>query len=192
MPISPGTWWTPRQAENPLRRPVDRNQHRAVTTLVLAAVLLIPALSWLAGAGTYRWNAAVERAEQLSRHRVTATLLGDATLHSSGRPYLVATLADASWTAPDGLRRTGEITTRYGTPAGSTQQLWIDDTGAPATAPQTPGQTLVAVLVTTALTALVAGSLLALAGCLLGRRYDRQRSALWDAEWARMDEQHPV
>jgi hypothetical protein len=104
----------------------------------------------------------------------------------------VATLADASWTAPDGLRRTGEITTSPGTLAGATQQLWIDDTGAPATAPQTPGQTLVAVLVTTALTALVTGSVLALAGCLLGRRYDRQRSALWDAEWARMDEQHPV
>jgi hypothetical protein len=160
--------------------------------LVLAAVLLVPALCWLAGASTYHWNMRVERAEQAARHQVTALLLDDATLHSNGRPYVVVSLAPASWRAPDGRQRTGQIAAKPGAMAGTTQQLWIDRTGVPVSAPQTHGQTMVALLVTIFLTALVTGSLLAFTGCLLARRFDRQRYAMWDAGWARMDEQHPV
>jgi hypothetical protein len=192
MPSPRGTWWTSGPADNPLRRPVDRSQRRAFTALVLAAVLLLPALGWAAGAGTYRYNAGVERAEQAARHRVTASLTGDASLRSSGRPYVVATLAPATWRAPDGTSRTGDIPSSAGSLAGSTQPLWVDDTGAPAGAPQSRTQTVIAVLVTVFLTLLAGGSLLAFEWCLLARRFDRQRFAMWDAAWARMDEQNPV
>jgi hypothetical protein len=51
---------------------------------------------------------------------------------------------------------------------------------------------VIAVLVTVFLTLLVAGCLLAFEWCLLARRFDRERYAMWDAAWARMDEQNSV
>jgi hypothetical protein len=192
MPNPHGTWWTARPADNPLRRPVDRRQRRASIALALAAALLLPVAGWLAGAWIYHVNAEVERAEQATRHRVGAVLTGDSTLHPGGRPYVVSSAAPATWRAPDGTQRTAEIASRPGALAGSTQPLWVDDSGAPVSPPQSRTQTVLAVAVVEFLTVLAAGSLVAVTGWLLRRRFDRQRYALWDAEWARMDEQNPV
>lgn len=92
-------------------------------------------------------------------------------------------LAQATWRAPDGSPRTGQVMATSGAPKGSPTLIWTDSsghlTGPPLTESQIAGQADLA-------GAAAAGGLAVLVLCesvIIRRLLDRRRMAAWDADW---------
>ncbi len=169
---------------NPLRRTADR---------VEAAVLVILAVVFLAGAplaalAAGNWTAGLSRAAQQAESAwrpVRATLLQNAPKPVSavgqGSPQ---PLVPARWVAPDGAARTGRVYAPGGARAGRTVTIWTDRVGHIVGYPLQH----VDVVVRSALAGLASVSVLAvmLAGIWLLARLllDRRRLAAWDLSWA--------
>jgi hypothetical protein len=89
----------------------------------------------------------------------------------------------ATWTAPDGARRAGEVLADPGSRAGSKVLLWVNSAGTPTGPPllghQVGEQAVLAAVVAAALL----GMVLVCAGWVARRVLDGRRMAAWDAEW---------
>ena len=169
---------------NPLRRAADRVE-AAVLVILAVAFLAGAPLAALAGGG---WAAALGRSAQraeASWRPVQATLLQNAPKPVSavgqGSPEA---LVRARWVAPGGLRRTGKIYAPGGDRAGRTVTIWTDRAGRIVGYPVQH----IDVVVRSLLAALLSATVLAvvLAGIWLAARLllDRRRLAAWDMSWA--------
>ncbi|REE99409.1 Rv1733c family protein [Thermomonospora umbrina] len=169
---------------NAMRRPVDRFQWAVGVALASVFLLVAPVLMGWAWVWSYDAGTRTERHEQQTRRQVTATVLGPAG--TGGERYLHQTVR-ASWRAPDGGVRTGEIPAWRDARAGARQRIWVERDGTVTVRPRHHSRTLVDSGYATTGAALVTGLPLLGVYCLVRRRCDRVRDALWEADWARID-----
>ncbi|MET8702858.1 hypothetical protein ABZW10_28965 [Kitasatospora sp. NPDC004723] len=179
------------QRREPLARPVDRARSRAWLVAGLALVVGLAGVVTAAVLG-YRAAGRTAEAERGRLHRTEALVLGKLRTEETGAGrwsggYQKRTDTSVSWTAPDGLARTGTVEIPRSTASGSTIVLWVDDAGLPATAPATRvGLTVGAVctgLAGSASLAALVGGVLALRLRVLDRRAHRG----WERSWARWE-----
>ncbi|MGW3043994.1 Rv1733c family protein [Kitasatospora sp. NPDC001159] len=172
---------------NELARSVDRARSRSLVLAALAVTLaaLLGAASAWAHLGSAERRAA---AAAPHLHRLDAVLLTPA------RPAagIFGATADryqatAAWTYPAGQHNTGTVGLTRPARTGSTTDIWVGDTGQPATAPPSTAN-LVSDAVCVGL--FVLGCLLVLTTCGLGLRMtslDRQADAAWQHAWAELE-----
>lgn len=174
-------WWPDR---NPLRRSCDR-----VEALILAGLLALflagaPVVALVAGSLAYNAASHMQRAQEAARHLVPAVLLAAAPdANYSGYAALDGPPVRATWKAPDGRQRTGEILAPAGAKPGSKVMIWVNNTGGLAEAPLRPAQvsgqqTLAEILAPAAL-----ALLLMTAASITRRLADNRRMAAWDEDW---------
>ncbi|GAA1413395.1 hypothetical protein GCM10009639_66510 [Kitasatospora putterlickiae] len=175
----------------PLARPVDRARARAWLIAGLALAVGLAGVITAAVLG-YRATGRTAEADRVRLHRTEATVLDKIRTEESGvgrwsGGYQKRTDTSVSWTTPDGLARTGTVEAPRGTATGSTLVLWLDESGAPATAPATPVGLVVGAVCTglagSATLAALIGGALALRLRVLDRRADRA----WERSWARWE-----
>ncbi|MFH9979305.1 hypothetical protein ACH4ND_08635 [Streptomyces sp. NPDC017179] len=179
-----------RWRHNPLRRGTDLAEAWAALVALLLVLVAAPVIGCLVGFLAQDALQQSVREQGRSRHPVTATVvqrlnrLDPDPEITTGRDPRSRVLAD--WTAPDGTRRHGPVTTTLRSPRpGDHFTLWTDEHGRTVTRPLDS---------TTATTHAV------LAGCGAGMltallvegirrlivwRLDRRRYALWDQAWDR-------
>lgn len=164
--------------------------------MALGALLLLlvsaPAAGWAGGSLADASLQRSVRSQQAERHAVRAVVVGPAAGPGrlAGDPEAEAEQAArhrvvASWRAPDGSPRTGEVATaaRPG-PAGSALRIWTDAAGLPVPPPM-DGRTARTHAVLGGV-----GAFLLAAGCveagrrLIVRRLVRRRHERLDREWA--------
>ncbi|MFD4607506.1 hypothetical protein ACFWOT_05195 [Streptomyces sp. NPDC058440] len=182
-----GLW---RWRNNPLRRGTDLAEAWVALVALLLVLVAAPVVGCLVGFLAQDAIQQSVREQGSSRHPVTATVvqrlnrLDPDPEITTGRDPRSRVLAD--WTAPDGTRRHGPVTTTLRSPRpGDHFTLWTDEHGRTVTRPLDS---------TTATTHAVlagcgAGMLIALLvegiRRLIVWRLDRRRYALWDQAWDR-------
>ncbi|MEU3346774.1 hypothetical protein ABZ723_17650 [Streptomyces sp. NPDC006700] len=187
MRVIGGLW---RWRRNPLRRGTDLAEAWVALVALLLVLVAAPVIGCLAGFLAQDALQQSVREQVRSRHPVAATVvqrlnrLDPDPEITTGRDPRSRVLAD--WTAPDGTRQHGPVTTSLRSPRpGDHFTLWTDEHGRMVTRPLDS---------TTATTHAV------LAGCGAGMltallvegirrlivwRLDRRRYALWDQAWDR-------
>jgi hypothetical protein len=177
----------------PLVRGTDRVQ-RVSRLVVLLAVLAACALASCLALRVSARDATVAARQAAERSQVQAFLLQDAPRSAGPAGIPETDGADpagvrtrATWAAPQGPPRVGEITVRAGARAGQAVTIWVTRDGTPTTAPLDAGAVLqdaVGVGLETAIgLSLAAGGLHLVVCGALDRRRDRQ----WTAEWAAVE-----
>ncbi|MGB6455575.1 MAG: hypothetical protein WBH47_13950 [Streptosporangiaceae bacterium] len=168
---------------NALRRRSDVLEAWLLPAAVVVFLVLCPLVAVLTGLWVRADNAAVQRAQQ-SWHTVPAVLLraapGPQFTDQGANTW--TTWEPARWTV-NGRQHTGSIPVAAGSPAGSTQTVWLDGRGQVHVPPQTQARLSetvdAAMLIAVAGVAVVVGALM-----LLGRWFlDRRRLASWEAAW---------
>ncbi|MFF5486364.1 hypothetical protein ACFY7Y_26425 [Streptomyces virginiae] len=168
---------------NELRRPADRTRRRWNIAFVLSFLI---ALSCGVVVTTAVWDAESRTAREAARHRhrIEATTVGAVGRAVSNRSGGTSrTVAPAVWEYPAAHRHSDTISVPFGTPAGRTVTIWVDDAGREAQAPSAEARRV--------LTAAVAGvgsfTLLALAtGAVVRLRLllvETRSLAQWEHEW---------
>jgi hypothetical protein len=165
---------------NPLRRACDRTEAVVLACLLSAFVVVVPLAAVIVGAQAYGAGLRAEHAERAAWRQVHAVLL--ATAPAAGYARYEAPVP-ARWTAPNGARRTGDITAPAGTRAGRTVTLWVDASGQPTGRPLQPVQVTGQAIDAAAIAAAAAFSALLCVGVLARWLLLRRRLAAWDAEW---------
>ncbi|OCC10290.1 hypothetical protein [Streptomyces sp. PTY087I2] len=185
-------WGLLRGRDNPLRRATDRREAWVALAALLLLVIGAPAAGWAGGSVA---DAALQRsvrAQHQERRPVDAVVVGRAPGRAryvgdpEGRTERAAHIwVVASWQAPDGTPRTGEVATASGTGVpGSPLRIWTDASGVPVPPPM-DGHAARTHAVLGGI-----GTFLLAAGCVeAGRRVVvgrmvRQRYARLDREWA--------
>jgi hypothetical protein len=175
-----GLWRELRQDGNPLRRACDRTEAVLLACLLSALFIVVPLAAVIAGVQVYGAGLRAERAERAAWHQVPAVLL---VTVPAPRYAGYETAVQARWTAPDGARRTGQVTAPPGARAGDTVMLWVDVPGQPTGMPLQPLQVTGQAIQAAAIAAAAAFAVLLCAGVLTRRALFRRRLAAWDAEW---------
>ncbi|MFJ6613874.1 hypothetical protein ACIQPT_26745 [Streptomyces sp. NPDC091289] len=185
-------WALLRGRGNPLRRATDRREAWVALGALLLLVVGAPAAGWAGGTFADASLQRSVRAQHAERHAVDAVVVGRlpgrerfAGDPEGGSERAARTRVVASWQAPDGSPRTGEVTTasRPG-PPGARVRIWTDAAGLPVPPPM-DGRTARTHAVLGGI-----GTFLLVAGCVeAGRRrvvgrMVRQRYARLDREWA--------
>jgi hypothetical protein len=162
--------------------------------LVLLAVVAAVAVAPFLALSVHAHEAALASRQAAERFPVQALLVEDAALVgesavATGADYAAPLLVHtrATWTAPQGTRRVGEIPVLEGTRAGETVTIWVTRDGTRTTAPLGEDAALrdaVGVALGAAVGVALAAFGLHRGVCrVIGRRRDRQ----WDAEWATVE-----
>lgn len=172
---------------NELRRKVDRVQWRLGLALLAAFLLVAPVAAVWVASWSYHSGLRVERHEVATRHAVVATVGGAGGFATAGTERYLHQTVQATWQAPDGTARTGQIPAWKNVKPGARQRIWIDGTGRLTVRPRPHSRTVVDAGYAAAGAVLAAALPLLTAYLLIRRRCDRLRDALWDAEWARID-----
>ncbi|MFE3171641.1 hypothetical protein ACFXPA_12090 [Amycolatopsis sp. NPDC059090] len=175
---------------------VARASDRFEAGLLAAAVLVgLAAIPFAAAAGSelYGTQAPVAARQTAQRSPVTAVLLADGPATTvSGRSGVFADSAPtaASWPAPDGSHRVGEVAADEGARRGDPVSIWVDRTGNPVAPPLTASAVLVdAVCAALGLWVSVC-LLLALVCAVTVFALNRHRLAEWQREWDAEQEKH--
>ncbi|MFF7047259.1 hypothetical protein ACFY94_02655 [Streptomyces griseorubiginosus] len=168
-----------RWRSNPLRRHDDVVE--AWIVLVMWTVVVVGGV--IAGLVTAHAAHEVFARERAERHSVAAVLLTDVPQTPSAARGTDRALAKVSWTAEDGVTRTGQTMVGTGLHSGSTVTVWLDARGALTTEPTGPTEAaaesaLFGFAAAAALSGLAFG-----AGALLRWELDRRRLAQWAKEW---------
>ncbi|MFB9928539.1 hypothetical protein ACFORO_29640 [Amycolatopsis halotolerans] len=186
-------WWhllVPGPAS--VARASDRFQAGLLVAAVLVGLAAVP-FSAAAGSELYGTQKPVSTRELAQRSRATAVLLTDGPATTvSGRSGVFAdsALTAASWQAPDGSRRVGEVAADAGARRGDQVSIWVDRAGNPAAPPLTASAVLVDA-VCAALGLWVSACLLVAlmcAGTVVA--LNRHRMAAWQREWDVEQEKH--
>jgi len=169
---------------NPLRRRIDKVEIAARIALAAAFLAAAPLLAPVVGHLTQVSGMRLVRQES-SWRQVNAVLLRPAPQQYYGYGSMTTFWVPARWRAPDGARRTGQVPTRSGTPAGAVVSIWVNRAGrATGRQPMTTGQVELRVVLAEFVTGAALGAvLLALAGALR-LLLNRRRMAYWAVEWA--------
>ncbi|MFC8508764.1 hypothetical protein ACFU3J_19140 [Streptomyces sp. NPDC057411] len=183
-----GLW---RWRRNPLRRTTDLVEAWVAFTAALLLCLAVPAAGVAAGLSA---NASLQRsvraqyAERVPTVarvvRVADEATGERADEAAGEQRLRPAVV-ADWTAPDGRRHTGTVTTtRQHAHPGDSFPLWTDRSGRAVTPPMHPetarAHALIAGLTVAALAALVVESVRR----LVVHRLVQRRYARLDRAWA--------
>ncbi|MER6671736.1 Rv1733c family protein [Streptomyces sp. NPDC000983] len=185
-----GLW---RWRHNPLRRATDL----AEAWVALSALLLVlVAAPWVgAEVGGLAQDSLQEsvREQRADRHLITATVaqvLGKAPLSAdpeaaaTGRDVRTRVLAD--WTAPDGSRHHGPVTTRTEDPEpGDRFRIWTDRQGRAAARPLDSATATTHAVLAGFGAALLAVGAVECARRVIVWRMVRRRYARWDQAWER-------
>ena len=163
---------------NPLRRSVDRVEAVAVAGLTVAFLAGAPVAALAAGHAAYSIGFRTASAQQAAWHRVPAVLLAAVPAAGYGDNQV-----PASWTAPDGTRRTGPVPAPSGARAGRKVMVWMAADGRLTGTPLQFSQVWGLVVLATGLAPLAVGIILLCAGQLAHLALDRRRLAAWDADW---------
>ncbi|MBO0806146.1 MAG: hypothetical protein J2P25_24120 [Nocardiopsaceae bacterium] len=150
---------------------------------ISAAAAVAPFAIPAASGAVHAVAAGTQATERASRHRVNAVLLQGAS-DSGGYSQNARVPTMATWRAPDGATRTGDVSAPAGTPKGGSVRVWTDSAGhltsAPLTNSEIAGQAdLAGVAAAGGLAMLVLYEMLIVRLIL-----DRRRMAEWDADWA--------
>jgi hypothetical protein len=164
---------------NPLRRTIDRVEAAVVTGLAVAFLAGVPLTAAAAGHYAYGYASRTAAAQRAAWHQVPATLDTPAPTSGSGDQAIVP----ASWTAPDGERRTGMVPALASATAGGTVLVWVDQAGRLTLPPLQPslvrGQAVLAAIFAGLVTAII----VVCAGLLAHVTLDRRRLAAWSSQW---------
>lgn len=164
---------------NPLRRTVDRVEAMVWSALAVAFLAGAPLAAVAAGHFSYGLISRSAHAQQAARHQVPAVPLTAIPADVYGYQAMVR----ASWTAPDGTRRTGMVPAPPVAQAGGTVRVWVDAAGRQTGPPLQPSQVRAQVALTAILAPVVVGLVLLCAGQLAHSALGRRRLAAWDADW---------
>jgi hypothetical protein len=174
--------WRP--DSNPLRRRIDRAEAFIFGGLLVAAVAVAPVAAVEVGHVAYTDSLRVARMQERTGHETTARLLAVPATPSGGG-YTITSLAPAkaTWKAPSGATKTGDIQVPPAKVKGDTVPIWTDSAGnvvtPPATAEQAAGQGTFAAIMAVVLTLVTCSSAAGITRMILNRR----RLAAWDADW---------
>lgn len=173
-----------RPDRNPLRRKWDRLETYlmggAIITAIAAAPFAIPA----AAGASHAAAVSTQAAQEATRHPVSARLLQRAADGGSGYSPSTQVLTQATWRAPDGTPRTGQVLAPAGDPKGSPVTVWIDSAGH-LSAPPLTGSQIASQADLAGTAAGITLALLVLCECVIAQRLmERRRMAEWDAEWS--------
>jgi hypothetical protein len=169
---------------NPLRRRTDKIAACLGAGLLAAFLSGAPLLS-IAAAGWAGHAATEEQRVQRDWRQVSAMLLRNAPAPApfAGSLYGGAWVP-ATWTAPDGRIRNGEVNVATGLAAGQTVPIWVTTAGLPAGPPLTRGAVVARSALAAAVAPIVLGIVLAFLAGVTRWVLDRRRLAAWDAAWA--------
>jgi hypothetical protein len=150
--------------------------------LLAAFLAAAPFAAHAAGAWGHDAAARQAQAQRASLAQVTATLLRASPV-LSGYASTSGFAVEARWRAPDGPVRTGELFVTADVAASHRTRIWVDQTGRltspPLSGDQMSGRAQLAAGVAVGGLAVV----LAIAGWLVRRAFDRRRLSGWDAGW---------
>ncbi len=173
-----------RPDRNPLRRTSDRVESLLLGGLLVAALAGAPLAAQAASHAAYAGALRAQQAQQATRHEVRAVLTQTAGSTTSAYALSTSVPVQATWTAPTGEKRSGEILALAGTQKGTAVPVWIDAKGNLTSPPLLPSQVAGQADIA-ALAAIVSVAVLFL--CAVGTvRFvvNRRRMAAWDADWA--------
>jgi hypothetical protein len=154
-----------------------------VAGLLILLLVGAPLAAYAAGHWARADGLRALRSEQASWRQVPAVVLGNAGDPLALADGMAPPQALVRWTAPDGTRRTDEVTVPAGISAGQLVRVWINAsgqfTGPPLRQRQVTGDAIFAAAVAVFGLCLV----VVFAGRLARLTLDRRRLAAWDADW---------
>jgi hypothetical protein len=184
--------WRLYAGPNPLLRPCDRAERILVGFILLVALTAVPIA---ATAGAEDADQGVQRAhiETRTRYQSTATTLQPApVLVASEAPVATTDAAvAATWTAPDGTTRTGNLSVTPATPQGAEVSIWTDRSGNPMAEPHQPAAAVAAGVVHGILVWLAFLGVLATLYGLAHLVLNRVRFTNWTREWEYLQHDAP-
>ena len=169
--------------DNPLRRHVDKLESAVIASLVISFLVAAPLLAIFAGRAAGIAGAREERAQQ-AWQPVTAVLQQSGAEGQIGLDgELDTSWVTATWTAPDGARRSGPIAVALNARAGQHLQLWVTPAGQLTHPRLTTNQVRERQVM--AVTAVVFGLavLLSIAASVVRVVANRRRLAAWGKAW---------
>lgn len=185
-----GLW---RWRRNPLRRTSDLVESWVALAALVLILVAAPVLGALVGSVAQGALQQSVRDQRQTRHMVTATVVRkvrsvapapDPEI-STGRD--VRSRVDADWTAPDGIRRHGRVTTDLKSPhPGDHFTLWTDRQGRLVPRPLDPVTATTHAVLAGLGAALLAAGLVECIRRLIVWRLLRRRYAGWDRAWERV------
>ncbi|MFE1753462.1 Rv1733c family protein [Streptomyces anandii] len=184
-----GLW---RWRHNPLRRTTDLVESWVALVALLLILVAAPVIGSLVGFAAQDALQQSVRDQREARHLVTATITGKAARaalepdpeSASGRDSGSQVVAD--WTAPDGTRRHGEVTTSLEHPrTGDHFTLWTDEHGTMVTRPLDSATATTHAVLAGLGAAMLAAGLFESIRRLIVWRLVRRRYARWDQAWDR-------
>ena len=162
----------------------------ALLTVIAAAGLLF---AFSAGSSAHADAGERGHAEAMTRLQTDAILTEDAPtvvmMDGPGAAHAVLTAGAATWSAPDGTLRTGQVPVTSGARKGEIRPIWIDRDGALADAPTSAAVAVLAAVITGAEILLLTAAVIA--GAWLGTRRVTAlvNSRAWEREWAAIEPQ---
>ncbi len=169
---------------NPLRRTADRVEAAVLVILAVAFLAGAPLAALAGGSVAGGLSRSTQRAESAWRP-VQATLLQNAPKRVSaigqGSPEAQVR---AQWQAPGGARRTGRVYAPGGARAGRTVTIWTDRLGHIVGYPLQHADVVIRSILAGLLSAGVLAAVLAGIWLVARLLLDRRRLAAWDIGWA--------
>ncbi|MFH9331970.1 hypothetical protein ACH4KU_23680 [Streptomyces althioticus] len=168
---------------NPLRRRSDHLEAWISRLLLLILLLGLPAATLGTGLATYRSAMGTVRTQSAERHEVDARVVSAVRTVTATEEQR----AQVRWIDDEGTTRTDNALVKPHTPNGATVRVWVTRDGAVTGPPMTENQAMTTSWFTggAAATGFVAMIYVTRVG--VRHKLDRERYALWDAEWERVE-----
>lgn len=179
---------------NPLVRDCDVRQARIKRWVTVLLILMVPVSLWI-GASSHQDQQQRLADQADSIHQVTATTTAPAETASVASTELgasgaaAATAVDSRWVYR-GVEHTGRVSVDTGSPAGTTTQIWVDNSGNLSMRPLTSSDVAAATIFNTIGSWALAAVVLIGFFHLMRFRYDAHRDAEWDRDIAALLRQH--
>jgi hypothetical protein len=169
---------------NPLRRPSDRAETLVGIWLLVLFAVTAPLIAHAAATTTEHVASDARATALATSHQVTATTVQTAPALVQ-TPYTLSTSwVNATWTAPDGRRQTGQIQVDDGTRRGSRERIWVSASGNLVPPPLPAWQVRQLAEWAELISFLVVIAVFLTIVAMIKIALNRRSSALIEAEWA--------
>ncbi|MFI8962518.1 hypothetical protein ACIGO8_10400 [Streptomyces sp. NPDC053493] len=183
-----GLW---RWRHNPLRRTTDLIEAWVALTAAVLLCVVVPLAGWAAGVSANTSLQQAVRIQQQERAPTVARVVraadgagGERAAELAGEQRLRPAVV-ADWTAPDGSRRSGTVTTtRDQARPGDVFPLWTDRSGRAVSPPMHPDTARAHALIAGLTVALLLAFMVETARRTVVHRLMRRRYARLDRAWA--------
>jgi hypothetical protein len=162
----------------------DKLETLVVGASLVAAVIGAPFAAHLAAEVCHAAATSARQAELTTRHQVPAVIEQPTSGEPTGYTLQSQALVKATWTAPSGTRRTGDVLASPGDPVGTTVYTWTDADGNVATAPLTISQVAGQSDLAAAGAIASIGFLFLCETLIVHQVLTRRRMAAWGDDWA--------